>query len=90
VETLGSEELEKLLEALDLLLAVPTRRGGGGLLCRGDYAVTESLLRAMGKSSAQIWQILRECRSLGGYCDCEVLLNVGQDEEDEDADLELE
>lgn len=45
-------------------------------LCRGDYAVSISILRARGFDEAAIADIFGVLRAQGGFCDCEVLYNV--------------
>jgi hypothetical protein len=51
----------------------------GGLVwdCFNDHTGAKRVLRAMGCSDGQIDVTLEYCRRHGGYCDCEILMNVG-------------
>jgi hypothetical protein len=44
--------------------------------CHGDYAISESILRARGFDAAEIADIFGVFKAQGGFCDCEVLYNV--------------
>lgn len=45
-------------------------------VCKGDPWQTEEILNDMGISGERREDILEFFRSNGGYCDCEVMLNV--------------
>ena len=47
-----------------------------GLLCAGDHRACLRILYAMGATRAVVDDTLRYFRRRGGYCDCEVLMNV--------------
>jgi len=44
--------------------------------CNGDYAFSESILKASGFDSTDVDDILHVLKSQGGCCDCEILYNV--------------
>jgi uncharacterized protein DUF2695 len=81
--TLSTAELSAFIERLGARITI----GGGGASgerCRGDLTHTRDVLEAMGKTSGELRWILAEIREHGGYCDCEVLLNLGGDDDDDD------
>jgi hypothetical protein len=65
----------KFFEELDNRLC-PTDASVTRELCQGDYAVSESILRACGFDEGERRDIFRVLRAQGGCCDCEVLYNV--------------
>jgi hypothetical protein len=45
-------------------------------LCWGDFRVSKSILPRKGFAESEFFDVLNVLMSKGGYCDCEVLLNV--------------
>ena len=45
--------------------------------CFGDHRACIAILTAMGLAQPTITATLSKFKALGGYCDCEVVLNVG-------------
>ena len=83
MRTLTDTELATLLD--ELRLRVSARGSGqGGARCLGDLTTTRRILESMQKTAAEIRWIVAELREGGGYCDCEVLLNVGSHDEADD------
>jgi hypothetical protein len=62
----------KFFEELDARLC-PSDNSAPLESCRGDYTVSESILRTGGFDEAEIADILDALRAQGGFCDCEVL-----------------
>lgn len=44
--------------------------------CRGDFGISEAILRSHGFSEEDLTDIFEVLRSRGGFCDCEVLYNA--------------
>jgi hypothetical protein len=65
----------KYFEELDNRLCPPDASAARES-CHGDYAISESILRACGFDEAEIADIFGVLRAQGGFCDCEVLYNV--------------
>ncbi len=56
---------------------IRTKESGGPVWdCDGNHERASRILRAMGCSSAEIRVSLEYFERHGGYCDCEILLNV--------------
>lgn len=67
----------KFFEELDNRFC-PSNASATRETCHGDYAVSESILRACGFDEAEIADIFGVLRAQGGFCDCEVLHNVAE------------
>jgi hypothetical protein len=46
--------------------------------CGGNYAVAEAILSSLGRDAAEFADIFGVLRAQGGFCDCEILYNVSQ------------
>jgi Protein of unknown function (DUF2695) len=44
--------------------------------CSGDYALSESILRASGLEESDFGDIFGVLQAKGGFCDCEILYNA--------------
>jgi hypothetical protein len=76
MKTLTGEQLGKLGEALERALDLREEDGEMTWDCGHDHAATVRILGDMGLSYEQIEAATEELNSLGGYCDCEVMMNV--------------
>ena len=47
--------------------------------CRGDYGISEAILRFHGFSEEDLADVFEVLRSRGGFCDCEILYNAPGD-----------
>src|ERR1700682_608999 len=67
----------KFFEKLDERLC-PADQSTSRENCRGDYAISEAILRSLGRDDAELADIFHVLRAQGGFCDCEVLYNVSE------------
>jgi hypothetical protein len=44
--------------------------------CKGDYTISEGILRAAKFSDEDIIDVFEVMKSRGGFCDCEILYNA--------------
>jgi hypothetical protein len=47
--------------------------------CRGKYEISDALLRSLGFDQEELTDIFQVLRSRGGFCDCEILYNVSEE-----------
>jgi hypothetical protein len=47
-------------------------------ICFGDTRLAEKILAEMGLETAVIYDCLHYFKKYGGYCDCEIVLNVAR------------
>ena len=47
--------------------------------CRGNYEISDAILRSSGRNDADFADIFGVLRAQGGFCDCEILYNVAGD-----------
>jgi len=45
----------------------------------GTFAISEAILRALGRDAEEFSDIFDVLRAQGGFCDCEILYNVSQE-----------
>ncbi len=46
--------------------------------CSGDFSRSLNILNNMGISDKESIDFLEECEELGGYCDCEIIINAAE------------
>lgn len=82
----GHPRWEEFVERLEGPAGIDVR--GTSTRCSGseDKPVSARILRAMGLRPAQVAANLRYFEAHGGYCDCEVWMNVDRDRADEEED----
>lgn len=47
--------------------------------CRGKYEISDALLRSLGFDQEELKDIFQVLRSRGGFCDCEILYDVSEE-----------
>jgi hypothetical protein len=65
-------------EKLDNLLC-PADSSIPALHCSHTFSISTPLLKSLGFSDSDIEDIFDVLRSLGGFCDCEILYNASED-----------
>ncbi|MBI1849984.1 MAG: DUF2695 domain-containing protein [Planctomycetes bacterium] len=85
LRTLTPAELSTLLVRLSERVSI-VGEGFVGLRCDGDLMQTRRILESLGKTPGEVRWIVAELREVGGYCDCEVLQNLGAGDPDDDPD----
>jgi hypothetical protein len=68
----------KFFEALDDRLC-PADESKVRERCAGNYAISEAILHALGRDDMEFADIFDVLRAQGGFCDCEILYNVMQE-----------
>ncbi len=71
---IGKEKLQALFRHLEKTIYQVDDRGDTRSTCDGTLLRTEAFLRALGLWSENVRKWLER---YGGYCDCEVVMNVG-------------
>jgi hypothetical protein len=75
----GHPRWSEFVKRLEGPEGVNMREGRDGALvwdCASNYRGTAAVLARMGLSASDVEATFQYFRSCGGYCDCEVLLNV--------------
>jgi len=67
----------RFFEALDNRLC-PNETADAREFCRGNYELSESILRSQGFGDTDIADIFQVLGAQGGCCDCELLYNVAE------------
>jgi hypothetical protein len=73
------ERWDEFYEKLEGVQGCNFRKDENGKIkfnCNGDFSKTEIILEEMGFNEEQIDRSLQYFSNHGGYCDCEILLNV--------------
>jgi|SRR5579863_265381 len=68
----------KFFEELDDRLC-PADQSKSRADCRGNYDISEAILRSSGRDDTDFADIFGVLRAQGGFCDCEILYNVAGD-----------
>ena len=67
----------RFFDALDDMLC-PANKEIARVTCSGDFKNSKSALRLRGVDEADLSDVFHVLMSKGGFCDCEILYNVGE------------